>query len=264
MSDNELRIGIATVSDLTNIVRTSAEQAVSFEFIDALDRALLEIVSGARGPDAAIRDAVNTIARTESSVTYTSATGQQTRAKVYGATRRAVMSGSNATTLRMQEARLKEVGAKDVEVTSHFGARPEHALWQGRVYKFKKLTSATGYGTGAGLGGWNCKHSWFPFIRGISEKLPKGTLPSDAQNAEQYALSQRQRLAERNVRQYQTRSNIYGDAAGAGTGDIEEWARGEQARNTGLANRWRAEADRVASQRTGARRSSAVGGAAGS
>ena len=247
-----LRDGIATVADMTNIVRTSAEQRVSFEFIDALDRAVLEITTGAKSRDAAIRTAIDIIARTESSVTYTSVNGQRVRSKLYGAVRRAVTTGTNQTTLRMQDVRFDEVGATDWEITAHFGARPEHATWQGQVIADKDLVSRTGYGTGPGLGGWNCHHSKFPFFPDIMEELDPDTIPSQAENAEQYDLSQRQRLAERNVRTYQTRSDIYRDAERAGHADIEEYARAEKERNAALARKWRKEAERVAKLRDGA------------
>lgn len=58
-------------------------------------------------------------------------------------------------------------------MTAHGGARPEHAEWQGKVYsrsgkskKYPSLVDKTGYGTGPGLGGWNCRHSMFPFYEG--------------------------------------------------------------------------------------------------
>lgn len=66
-------------------------------------------------------------------------------------------------------------GCDLVEVTAHAGARPEHAEWQGKVYsrsgkskKYPPLKESTGYGTGAGLGGWNCRHSMFPYYEGTS------------------------------------------------------------------------------------------------
>lgn len=68
-------------------------------------------------------------------------------------------------------------GCDLVEVTAHAGARPEHQLWQGKVYsrsgtskKYPGLKEATGYGTGPGLGGWNCRHSFFPYFEDISER----------------------------------------------------------------------------------------------
>lgn len=59
-------------------------------------------------------------------------------------------------------------------MTAHSGARPEHAEWQGKIYsrsgkskKYPSLVEATGYGTGPGLGGWNCRHSMFPYYEGM-------------------------------------------------------------------------------------------------
>lgn len=61
-----------------------------------------------------------------------------------------------------------------MEVTAHSGARPEHAEWQGKIYsrsgkskKYPSLVKVTGYGTGPGLGGWNCRHSMFPYYEGM-------------------------------------------------------------------------------------------------
>lgn len=69
------------------------------------------------------------------------------------------------------------MGCDLVEVTAHAGARPEHAEWQGKVYsrsgkskKYPDLVEVTGYGTGPGLGGWNCRHSMFPFYENISTR----------------------------------------------------------------------------------------------
>ncbi len=68
-------------------------------------------------------------------------------------------------------------GCDLVEVTAHAGARPEHAEWQGKVYsrsgtskKYPSLVKVTGYGTGAGLGGWNCRHNMLPFFEDISTR----------------------------------------------------------------------------------------------
>lgn len=72
--------------------------------------------------------------------------------------------------MKGQEQLAMELGMDLVEVTAHAGARPSHAEWQGQVYSltgntrgYAKLSDATGYGTGEGLGGWNCRHSFFPW-----------------------------------------------------------------------------------------------------
>ena len=72
----------------------------------------------------------------------------------------------------LQLARMEEMDCEFVEVTAHEGARPTHAVWQGRVYhrggavvhngeRYEDFEAATGYGTGPGLCGWNCRHTFF-------------------------------------------------------------------------------------------------------
>lgn len=79
----------------------------------------------------------------------------------------------------LQLARMEEMDCEFVEVTAHEGARPTHAVWQGRVYhrggavvhdgeRYEDFETATGYGTGPGLCGWNCRHNFYPFYPGVS------------------------------------------------------------------------------------------------
>ena len=89
------------------------------------------------------------------------------------AVRRAVLTGVNQTTARMQIARADEMECDLVETTAHMGARPEHMDWQGRIFsrsgksrKYPDFVKSTGYGTGPGLCGWNCRHSFFPYFEG--------------------------------------------------------------------------------------------------
>ena len=74
----------------------------------------------------------------------------------------------------MQEARADELVCDLVETTAHSGARPSHAEWQGQAFsrsgksrKYPDFVQVTGYGTGEGLGGWNCSHSFYPFFEGL-------------------------------------------------------------------------------------------------
>ena len=79
----------------------------------------------------------------------------------------------------LQLARMEEMDCEFVEVTAHEGARPTHAVWQGRVYhrggavvqdgeRYEDFEVATGYGTGPGLCGWCCRHNFYPFYPGVS------------------------------------------------------------------------------------------------
>ncbi len=238
-----LKDGVATSTTMLNLVRTSAEQAVYAGFLDALDGAMLSVASGQEALDAAIRVAVKKVAEQTTMVSYVSEGGRRVEQSLYGAVRRAVLTGTHQTTLRMQEARLREVGAEYVEITAHGGARPDHEVWQGTIIRLDELEEVTGYGSGEGLGGWNCAHDFFPYFPGIMEPTDQSALEA-RDNEEDYELSQRQRECERNIRKYQGRADIYK------AGGIKD----EADRNKALATKWRKEADSVAAKRNGARR----------
>ena len=167
-----------------------------------MDKAYLQVLSGAFSPQEAIYSAVRELAdKGIQSVTYPS--GKTDWADV--AVRRAVITGIGQTTGQMQLDLAAEMGTDLVEVTSHMGARPSHAEWQGKVYsisgksrKYPSLRAATGYGRGDGLKGWNCRHDFFPFFEGLSERA---SLPLDLkENEKQYKAEQKQRAIERSIR----------------------------------------------------------------
>ena len=233
--------GISTAADLNNLVMTAALNSMSAEYSATVDAALLRMLSGAQTPQHAIAEAVENIARTTTHITFRTAAGQEVRSTIYAAVRRNVMTGANQATLRMQEARMREVGAKWVEISAHSGARPEHAEWQGEIMLFEDLPAKTGYGDVAGLGGANCRHSFSPYFPGIMEPADYSHLDSrDGQ--EDYDLSQRQRTAERNIRTYSAREAVYSAAGDAAQAE----------RNAALAQKWRAQARDVARKRSGA------------
>lgn len=132
------------------------------------------------------------------------------RDTVQTATLRAVRTGINQSAGDITMARLDEYDWDIVLVSAHLGARygdggqnpGNHAWWQGKFYsrsgndkRFKPF-SVTGYGTGEGLCGWNCRHS---FGAGDGEFNPYDKINSK-ENQKAYDLSQRQRYLERQVR----------------------------------------------------------------
>lgn len=99
---------------------------------------------------------------------------------------------------------IKTTGVDYVEISSHWGARPSHQVWQGRIIPYKDLESVTGYGTGAGLCGYNCRHTFYPFWPGISEpnKWPPEPAPKmiNGKTYTYYESTQQQRKMERGIR----------------------------------------------------------------
>lgn len=235
---------------LKNLTRTTARTA-SGQFEQALDRAWMQVNSGAFDANTAIRNAVKDLARQGvGAIRYPS--GHTDTIEV--AVRRAVVTGVNQTTLQMQWALADEMGCDLVETSAHGGARPEHARWQGRVFsrsgkhpKYPAFRRATGYGTGAGLGGWNCSHRFYPYFEGsprtwTDEQLKRLEAKDYAYNGRrmtEYEATQMQRHIERKIRRWD-REEAAMKAAGLPVDEAKakaaQW-RGRQAdfaRQTGL------------------------------
>ena len=219
-----------TAGSFSNLTATTAN-TVSGAFEQALDRAWLQVSSGAFDYKTAVKRAVDGLADSMPYVTYPS--GHRDTLEV--ACRRAVLTGVNQTGAKLQEARMDEMGASFVEVTAHGGARPSHAVWQGRRYHrggavdylgqhYEDFESATGYGTGAGLCGWNCRHTFFVVFPELGsppawtqeslEALNARDIEYDGGLYTRYEISQMQRARERAVRKWKRRY-LAEDAAGA-------------------------------------------------
>lgn len=138
-----------------------------------MDTAVLDIVSGAYDYNTAIRNAVKSLADSGiRTIDYES--GYSYSLEV--ATRRSVMTGVSQLSGNISEMNAALIGTDYYEISAHTGARPDHAKWQGGQYKmygsspgYPNLVEVTGYGTGEGLKGWNCRHDMFPIIPGISK-----------------------------------------------------------------------------------------------
>lgn len=212
----------------------------------ALDSAELQVMSGAVSYDQAISSAVRELAESGlNSVSYES--GHVDRLDV--AVRRAVMSGVVQLSAKYREQSVDYLKTDLVETTAHTGARDtgdgpaNHKSWQGRVFrwsekprtssgKYPDFVKTTGYGTGEGLCGWNCRHNFYPFIEGISERTytdqelasidpPPITFEDRTYTA--YQATQMQRKLERTIRKQKRLKAAYKaarldkDAAAAGS-----------------------------------------------
>lgn len=212
-----------------NLTATTAN-TVTGAFERTLDAAWLKVSTGAFDYKAAVKQAVDSLADDMPMVTYPS--GHKDSIEV--AARRAVLTGVNQTAGRLQVARMDEMGCEFVETTAHGGARPSHAEWQGRRfhrggavdYKGKHYPDfevATGYGTGAGLCGWNCRHTFFAVFPELGDppqwtqeqlrKLNARNIEWNGKKYTAYEISQMQRARERNVRRWKKRY-LAEDAAG--------------------------------------------------
>lgn len=209
-----------TNGELYNLTLSTAESAQS-AFFNAVDRAYMQISSGAFDYNTAVYNAVKTV--TDSGAPYvTYPSGRKNRIDV--AVRRAVMTGVVSTANAVSLNLTKELGLDYVDISAHAGARPSHAVWQGKRYcvsgkdkRFPPL-SETGYGSGDGLGGWNCRHSMHPTTADAppyysEEEFNRINSESVYYNGEKMSLydaTQEQRKMESSMRDTRVKLSAYG------------------------------------------------------
>lgn len=130
-----------------------------------LDNAITMMTSGAFDYNTMIRKVVGEM--TASGLrTVDYASGHSNRVDV--AARRALLTGMGQLTGQISRMNGQALGTDKYEVDWHPGARPDHAKWQGRVWTYQQLVDVCGLGSGPGLLGWNCRHTYYPFLDGIS------------------------------------------------------------------------------------------------
>ncbi len=134
-----------------------------------------------------------------------------TKTTIDAALRRHIVSQANQARNRLLMQRMDEWEWDLVFVDAHFGARPSHAEWQGKVYsrsgrstEYPPLVESTGYGTVTGLCGANCYHYMTPYVPGYSE-LPDMDYSEQERitgmtSDEYYVATQKQRRYERLIR----------------------------------------------------------------
>ena len=225
-----------------NITGTTANTATK-QFERALDRAWTQINTGGFDYNTAIKNAIIDLSKDGiGAIEYSS--GRIDNIEV--AVRRAVITGVNQTALKTQETLADQLEIDLVETTAHGGARPSHAKWQGKVFSrkgrvtidgvtYEDFRKATGYGTGPGLGGWNCRHNFHPYIPGTSRTWSEKQLKElDAKKIEyngemytEYEASQIQRGIERNIRAVK-RTVAALEAAGQDAGEYRKTLREAQ------------------------------------
>ena len=132
-----------------------------------LDAACYDIVTGAFDYNSVLRRVVTQLTNSGlRQIDYSS--GRANRVDV--AARRAGMTAVSQITGKISEYNAQKLGTEYFEVEWHAGARPTHAVWQGRIWSKEQLYSVCGLGTVTGLLGANCYHTYYPFFPGISQR----------------------------------------------------------------------------------------------
>lgn len=193
-------------------------------YTEALNLGIVKVCSGAFTAETVTEEITKTLAK--DGVYYVNYKSGAKR-NLDTAIRLAMRTTSSQMAADIMMGNLKETGEDLVEVSHHAGARnvgfgPEnHASWQGKVYSIsgkphkrlekklgypiRKLSEATGYPDNpAGLCGYNCRHTFYPFFEGVSEPVEPEEEPPEivweGKKLDYYAARQEQRAQEREIR----------------------------------------------------------------
>lgn len=211
----------ATLGEWVNFTRTTANAAQQ-TFIRACDKAYHQAMTGAISTAQAVKEALEEVINSGVYIRYP--TGHTDTIET--ATTRAVRTGISQASADIQNARMDEFDIDLVLVSSHMGARPEHAEWQGKIYsrsgtsdKYPDFVSSTGYGTVTGLCGANCRHSFGPWFEGMENPFEQY---DSEENRKQYELEQRQRTLERRIRDTKRKTMNWKTAMDAETDPVQK------------------------------------------
>lgn len=221
----------AITGDWQNFTRITANTAHQ-TFIKACDDAYHLAMTGAISPAQAVREALAKLIADGVVVRYPS--GRMDTIET--ATARAVRTGISQASAHIQIARMDEFGVDLVIVSSHLGARPSHAEWQGKIFSrtgsgYPDFVTSTGYGTVTGLCGANCRHNFSAYFEG--QKNPFTDYDSE-ENKKQYETEQRQRTLERRIRDTKREVLAWDTARQAAQGSLKDLVEKEYQRKAAL------------------------------
>lgn len=180
-----------------------------------MDMAQMKVMTGVCDYNTAIRQACYALADSGLRTVYY-ASGHSDRIEV--AVRRALMTSVSQLTQKISEQNAAEFGADGWEISAHMGARPSHAVYQGRQYPNSQyetivLPLITDY---------NCRHSAYPIIMGVTKPaytdeelraLDPPPFTYEGRRYTAYEAQQQMRKMERAMRRQKDRC-VVADAVG--------------------------------------------------
>ena len=183
------------------IINQVAEIADKPEYIAMLNKAAGKVITGIESRQSAMRQCIQEM--TDKGIpAFVDKLGREWSPEAYVNMNIRTTLSNTANTAQME--RMNDYGINLVEVSSHSGARPKCAKYQGRIFDKSNKSEKyphwkdTSYGQPDGLLGINCGHQIYPYIEGISIQR---YFPYDKkENDKAYKLSQHQRELERRVR----------------------------------------------------------------
>lgn len=224
-SSKRLEHELKSLTHSTGFKFIGASVSVDQAFNHSMDKAVMNVASGTFSSEQAVEQVVSELEK--SGLRYVNYASGITRG-IDVAAHLAVRTTLNQMAADISMSNAEQLGTDLVEVSSHGGARDgdghaNHAGWQGKVYsisgkahpkeskrlgyKILSLEAVTGYPHDpSGLCGYNCKHTFYPFIAGISDPTPLEKEPApvkvDGKTYTYYQATQYQRRLERELREF--------------------------------------------------------------
>lgn len=178
-------------------------------YINAVDKAYMQVVTGGVDYIQAIENAVDELA--ENGVTLKSGGRNY---QLESTVRYQVLRGIQETANHVNEDIDELLECDGVETTAHAGARPSHTVWQGKQFA-KNPKDAKKFGVELWddvkdeLNDYNCRHTYFGVILGVSEPIytkkelngfKNQKVSYDGKEMDLYDATQKQRYYERQIR----------------------------------------------------------------
>ena len=212
---------VSSATSKTNIAMATIAQSAGKKYVASVSKASLSVVTGT---DTLQKSVMRSIGELEKLDAFVDSAGRTWTPEGY--VKMVVRSNQRRVSTETMFQAAREGDTDLVEVSSHAGARPKCAPYQGKIFsisgthpKYPPLSS-TSYGEPDGLLGINCGHSIYAFWEGISEKTYE---PYPAkENRETYEQSQQQRAYERKIRYYKRKEAIARDTVG-GEQEAAKW-----------------------------------------
>lgn len=210
-----LNSGLKETQNLLRNLTGTVAYASENTYVDAVDKAYLDVLSGSKSYDKAIYETYKELAK--KGIKLTDSLGRNVSLET--AVERNLRMGLQNTANRISDNLFNELNCNGYEVSAHAGARPTHAIAQGRQYALTR-EDADKYGVGywydtvdgepiAELwNDYNCRHDYFPIILGVSESNYTKTELKDMNNQYVNYNGKKLSLYEARQKQHYFESNI--------------------------------------------------------
>jgi hypothetical protein len=188
-------------ADTAALINNVAEIATKQQYLDILNAATGKVVTGAASRQTAMRQCIRDMSQAGIPA-FIDKAGRRWTPEAY--INMDIRTTCTNVAHQAQFDRMDEYGVDLIEVSSHAGARPLCAPYQGAIYDRNGTSTkypswrSTSYGEPAGLLGINCGHFVYPYIENVSIQR---YFPYDKEeNDRLYREKQKQRALERDVR----------------------------------------------------------------